>query len=154
MYISKEQYEKLKQELEKLETEERKKIAERLKIAKEFGDLTENAEYEEALEAKERLEVQISEIKRILRTAKIIKNAKKSNDRIYPETTFEVLEKNSKRKVVFTLVGYGEANFKEGKISTESPLGQAFLNKKTGDIVEVQTPQGKVIYEIRKIYEK
>ncbi len=150
IYISKEQYEKLKQELERLKNEERKKIAERLKTALGFGDISENAEYDEAKLAKERLEVKIYELERILKTAKIIKGSKTQN-RIVPGTKFEVIEKNSKKKHTFILVGFGEANPLEGKISTESPLGKAFLNKKIGDVVKVKTPKGETSYEISKI---
>lgn len=155
MYISKEQYEKLKKELEKLENEERKKVAERLKTALEYGDISENSEYEEALQQKERLEIKILEIKRVLDQAKIINNNNNNNNRgekkIYPGSTFEIVDKNSKKKLTLTLVGFGEGDFKEGKISTESPLGKAFLGKKINEEVEVETPKGKIVYQIKKI---
>ena len=150
-YISKEQYEKLKQELEYLKTVERRKIAERLKNAFELGDITENAEYDIAMAEKEKLERKIAEIENVLRTAKIIRNVKRS-DRILPGSKFEVIEKGSNKKYTFTLVGFGESNPLEGKISTESPLGQAFLNKKIGQEVLVKTPKGNTIYVIKKIY--
>lgn len=151
MYISKEQYQKLLEELQRLETVERREIAERLKKAKELGDLSENAEYTEALEAKERLESRILTLKKLLSEAKIIKNRNNGN-KILPGTKFEVIEKTTNQRYVFTLVGLGETDFSQGKISTESPLGQAFLNKKVGEEVEVQTPRGKFIYLIEKIY--
>lgn len=152
-YISKEQYEKLKQELEYLKNIETKRIAERLKEAVELGDLSENAEYDQALEEKEKLERKIFEIERILREAKIIRN-QKTNDKIVPGVSFEALEKTAKRKFIFTLVGYGETSPREGKISTESPLGKAFLNKKPGDEITIETPKGKTIYKILKIINK
>jgi len=151
VYISKEQYEKLKEELAYLETEKRKEIADRLKNAIELGDISENAEYDLALQEKENLERRIAEIKNVLSKAKIIKQDTKS-DRILPGRKFEVVETQTNKKYTFTLVGFGESNPREGKISTESPLGKAFLNKKLGDIVEVQTPNGKVTYKIKKIY--
>ncbi len=150
IYISKEQYEKIKKELEYLKTEGRKKVAEMLKTALSYGDITENAEYDEAKNAKERLEARIYELEQILKSAKIIKGLKNQNRIIYG-TKFEVLEKNSNKKYTFTLVGFGEANHLEGKISAESPLGKSFLNKKVGDIVKVKTPKGEAIYEILKI---
>jgi transcription elongation factor GreA len=82
-YISKEQYEKLKKELEYLKTEGRKEIAERLKNAIEMGDISENAEYDTAIAAKEDLERKIAEFENILKTAKIIRDSK-INDRILP----------------------------------------------------------------------
>ncbi len=150
IYISKEQYEKLKQELEYLKTEGRKKVAEMLKTALSFGDITENAEYDEAQKAKERLEAKIYELEQILKSAKIIKGSR-IQDRIVYGTKFEVLEKNSNKKYIFTLVGFGEANPLEGKISTDSPLGKAFLNKKVGEIVKIETPKGEATYEILRI---
>lgn len=150
IYISKEQYQKLKEELERLKTEERKKIAERLKIAISYGDISENAEYDEATKAKEILEKRIYELENILKSAKIIKNIT-SADKIIPGTKFEVLDKTNNKKYIFTLVGFGEANPLEGKISTDSLLGKKFLNKKIGDIIEVETPKGKVVYQIKKI---
>ncbi len=151
-YISKEQYEKLKQELEYLKSVERKKIAERIRIAREYGDISENAEYDIAISEQENLERKILELENILKTAKIIRNIKKSNnDKILPGVTFEVIEVDTNKKYLFTLVGFGEYNPSVGKISTDSPLGKAFLNKKVSDVVKVQTPKGKVTYKITKI---
>jgi transcription elongation factor GreA len=150
-YISKEQYEKLKQELEYLKTQGRKQIAERLKNAIEMGDISENAEYDIAMAEKENLERKIAEIENVLRTAKIIRDSK-SKDRILPGKKFDVIEKETNKKYTFTLVGFGESNPSEGKISTESPLGKAFLNKRVGNEVVVQAPKGKIVYVIKKIY--
>jgi transcription elongation factor GreA len=150
-YISKEQYEKLKKELEYLKTEGRKEIAERLKNAIEMGDISENAEYDTAIAAKENLERKIAEFENILKTAKIIRDSK-INDRILPGKKFDVIDKKTNKKYTFTLVGFGESNPSEGKITTDSPLGTAFLNKKLGDEVIVNAPKGKIVYLIKKIY--
>lgn len=150
IYITKEQYEKLKQELERLKTEGRREVAERLKTALSYGDITENSEYDEARSAQEQLEIRILELENILKRAKIIRNTT-ANNRILPGTTFEVVDKTNNKRHTFTLVGFGEANPLEGKISTESPLGKKFLNKRIGESVEVETPKGKIIYEIRRI---
>jgi transcription elongation factor GreA len=150
-YISKEQYEKLKQELEYLKTQGRKQIAERLKNAIEMGDISENAEYDIAMTEKENLERKIAELENVLRTAKIIRGSKLSN-RVLPGKKFDVIEKETNKKYTFTLVGFGESNPGEGKISTDSPLGKAFLNRKLGDEVVVQAPKGKIVYVIKKIY--
>ena len=150
-YISKEQYEKLKQELEYLKTQGRKQVAERLKNAVEMGDISENAEYDIAMAEKENLERKIAELENVLRTAKIIRDSK-INDRILPGKKFDVVEKGTNKKYTFTLVGFGESNPGEGKISTDSPLGKAFLNKRICNEVVVQAPKGKVVYVIKKIY--
>ena len=89
-YISKEQYEKLKQELEYLKTQGRKQIAERLKNAVEMGDISENAEYDIAMAEKENLERKIAELENVLRTAKIIRSSKITS-RILPGKKFDVI---------------------------------------------------------------
>jgi len=150
-YISKEQYDKLKEELKYLETKVRKEIAERIKNAVEMGDISENAEYDIAMAEKENLERKIAEIRHVLNTAKIIRDLKTQN-RILPGKKFDVIEKGTNKKYTFTLVGYGESNPSEGKISTDSPLGKAFLNKKVNDEVIVKVPKGEIIYVIKKIY--
>lgn len=150
IYISKQQYEKLVSELRKLKEEERKKTTERLKMAISYGDLSENAEYEEAQIAKESLEIRILKLEKILKSAKII-NLTKSKNKILPETSFEVLNITNNKKYTFRLVGLGEANPNEGKISTESALGKGFLNKKVGDVVKIKTPKGINVYKIIRI---
>jgi transcription elongation factor GreA len=150
-YISKEQYEKLKRELEYLKTIGRKQIAERLKSAIEMGDISENAEYDIAMAEKENLERKIAELENVLRTAKIIRGSK-TTERILPGKKFDAIEKGTNKKYTFTLVGFGESNPAERKISTDSPLGKAFLNKRIGNEVIVQTPKGKIVYVIKKIY--
>jgi transcription elongation factor GreA len=150
-YISKEQYEKLKKELEYLKTVERKRISEKLKNAIEMGDISENAEYDIALNEKENLERKIMKLENILQNAKIIRLTK-NNDKILPGKKFEVIEKTTKKKFTFTIVGFGEINPFEGKISTDSPLGKAFLYKKINEEVIIETPKGKIIYIIKKIY--
>jgi transcription elongation factor GreA len=153
IYMSKEQYNKLKEELEYLKNVERKKIAERIKNAIELGDISENAEYDSATTEKENLERKILEIENILRSAKIIKSKFNQNSNlIVPGKKFEAIEKKTGKLFTFTLVGFGEGDLKENKIDIESPLGKAFLNKKVGDLVEVQAPKGKIIYQVKKIF--
>lgn len=149
--LSKQQLEKLKKELEYLISEEKPKIAERLKNAASYGDLSENSEYDEALIAKERLERKIFELQKIISEAKIIKDSNQSDNKVLPGRKFEVIEINSKKKYIFTLVGFGEADVRNKKISTESPLGKAFINRKVGEIVTVRTPQGEQVYKINRL---
>lgn len=149
--LSKQQLEKLKKELEYLISEEKPKISERLKNAASYGDLSENAEYDEALTAKERLERKIFELQKIISEAKIIKENNQTSNKVLPGKKFEVTELSSKKKYIFTLVGFGEADIKNKKISTESPLGKAFINRKVGEIVKVKTPQGEQSYKINRL---
>lgn len=147
-YISKERFEELKNELERLKKEERSDIAERLKRAKEYGDLSENSEYTAAKDEQARLESQIIELENILRNSEIIKKTGEKGI-IQIGSTIEVKRKDKVFK--YTIVGSQETNPEFNFISNESPLGRAFLEKKAGDIVKIETPGGIVEYKIIKI---
>lgn len=147
-YLSPEGVEALKKELQELKTKNRQEIAKRLKEAKDLGDLSENAEYFEATEAQSLNENRIAELEELLKNVVIIKTSN-AEDIVKIGSTIEVQINNSTE--VFNIVGSAEAKPQEGKISNESPLGRAFLNKKIGDEVEVKTPGGIVKYKIIKI---
>ena len=147
-YLTKEKLEELKKEVEHLKKDVRNEIAERLKRAKEFGDLSENAEYSEAKEEQSRIESRIFELEDVLRNASIIKKAGGKNI-VSIGSTIEVNKKGKTLK--YTIVGSNEAKPEENLISNESPLGKAFLDKKKGDVVKIETPGGKVEYKIMKI---
>ena len=147
-YLTKEKLEELKKEVEHLKKDVRNEIAERLKRAKEFGDLSENAEYSEAKEEQSRIESRIFELEDVLRNASIIKIAG-GKDIVSIGSTIEVNKKGKTLK--YTIVGSNEAKPEENLISNESPLGKAFLDKKKGDVVKIETPGGKVEYKIMKI---
>jgi transcription elongation factor GreA len=142
-YVTKERLEELRQELEALKTKKRIEIAERLKRAKEFGDLSENSEYSEAKDEQAQVASRIFELENIIKNAVIIKKSS-GKERVEIGSTF--VAKKEDKEFRYTLVGSEEANPAEGKISNESPLGRAFLGKKTGDKVIVDTPGGKVEY--------
>lgn len=147
-YITKERYEELRNELEHLKKEGRIEIAERLKRAKEFGDLSENAEYAEAKEAQSKTEGRIIELENILRNSKIIK---KSTGRKIVDLGASIAVEKGGEEFKYTIVGSNEANPEKNMISNESPLGKAFVGKKAGDSVDVETPKGKVHYRIVSI---
>ena len=146
--LSKEGAEKLKEELEDLKLNKRKEVSERIKIAREFGDLKENAEYHEAKDEQGFIEGRILELENILKTAKIVMK-KKSSDIVNIGSRI-IIEKEGEN-MEFTIVGSTEANPSAGKISLDSPLGQAFLNKKVNDICQVELLAGEVEYKIIKI---
>ena len=150
-YLTAEAYKKLKEELEYLRKVKRKEIAQRVQEAKELGDLSENAYYQKAKEDQAALESRIIELEEFLKRAVIIQP--KKTDRVEIGSIIEVenLSQSTSKKQVFTIVGSHEAQPLEGKISNESPLGKAFLGKKVGEIVDVETPKGKVQYKILKI---
>lgn len=146
-FISKEALEKLKSQLEELKFQ-RREVAERLKRSAGFGDLTENSEYQQAREDKEILEAKIMEIEKKIKNAKI---RKKSNSTAKISFYSKVKVKNSTEILEITLVSPEAANFKEGKVSYEAPLGKALLGKKKGDKIKVIIPEGRKEYEILSI---
>lgn len=147
--ISKEGYQKLKNELEHLTNEKRKEIADRIERAKELGDLSENAEYQEAKDAQAFNEARIAEINNTLKNVKVVENNKTKNEVVMGSTITIEDEKGNERK--YTIVSFNEVDPGEGKISNESPLGVAFLGKKRGQETTVNTPKGEVKYKIKKI---
>lgn len=146
--ITQEGYDKLKSEVDYLSTTKRREIADRIEKAKELGDLSENAEYSEAKDAQALNDARIIEISNILKNVTIVENSGSSKEIAMGSV---VTVKVGNKEKVFTIVSFNEADPLEGKISNESPLGTALLNKKKGDEVKVETPRGEIKYKIIKI---
>jgi transcription elongation factor GreA len=146
--ISQEGYNKLKDELTLLSTVRRKEIAERIERAKELGDLSENAEYSEAKDAQALNEGRVLELTNTLKNVTVVQGSN-SPDEITMGS--KVTVKSDKGEKQYTIVSFNEADPAAGKISNESPLGVAFLNKHKGDQIEVETPKGRIKYKIIKI---
>lgn len=127
---------------------ERKPVADAIKTAREFGDLAENAEYQSARQEQEKLEARISEIEHILLNVEIIAKPRGGNSIVQVGST--VTLKNGATKK-FQVVGTVEADPLNGKISDESPIGQALLGKKLGEKVEIVTPAETATYKIAAI---
>lgn len=127
---------------------ERPTIADNIKTAREFGDLAENAEYQSARQDQEKTEGRISEIEAILATAQVITAPKGGATQVVLGSTVKL--KNGVTKE-FQVVGTVEADPLNGKISDESPIGQALLGKKVGDEVEIKTPAETTRYKIVSI---
>lgn len=138
----------LKTELAALQAE-RGPIAERIKSAREFGDLAENAEYSSARQEQEKTESRISEIENILLNVDLIKKPK-SDSKVQLGCRVVLRGEGGKTKE-FQVVGTVEANPLSGKISDESPIGQALLGKKVGDEVEITTPTETTAYKVTDI---
>lgn len=147
-YLTREGLEKLKKELEFLKDVKRKEIAERLEKCLAFGDLTENAEYHETKEEQAFVEGRILELEELVRNAVVVSEEK---DKMYAQVGSTVLVSSGPKKEEFKIVGAEEANPLEGKISINSPLGQAFFKQPKGAVVEVKTPKGITQYKILKI---
>ncbi len=138
---------KLEEELEDLKRNKRKQIAERISTAKEFGDLSENAEYHEAKEEQAFIEGRIIELEHILKVAEVVDSADSTTVTVGSKVT---LKKNNIDLQV-EIVGATEANPSEGKISLESPLGQALFGREIGQSFELETPGGTNHYLIEVI---
>lgn len=127
-------------------TAERSAIADRIKTAREFGDLAENAEYQSARQEQEKNDNRIAEIQHILQNTELIK-APRGDSKVQLGSKV-VLKSSDGKKKEFQVVGTVEADPLEGKISDESPLGQAVLGKKEGEEVEIVTPNETSKYKI------
>lgn len=148
-YLTKEKYDKMKAELEELKTKGRKEIAESLEYAKSLGDLSENAEYQEARASQAEIEERIQKLEQVLMNAEIVTAHK--GDTVGIGVTVVVRKDGSKDEVTYEIVGSEEADTKLGKISNRSPIGEAMMGKKKGDIFEVKTPKGGSKYTIISI---
>ena len=150
-YMSQEGYEKLVAELQRLESIERPKASAAIADARDKGDLSENSEYDAAKEAQAKLENKINEMKNLLANAKIIDTTRLSSDSVQILTKVEMTNLNNNARMTYTIVSPHEANIAEKKISVKSPIAQALLNKKEGDVVEVRVPAGIQRLRIEKI---
>ncbi len=150
-FLTKEGYQKLQDELDYLRTAKRQDVANRLHEAMEGGELIENAEYEAAKNEQAFVEGRIQELEMLLATAKIIEeNGRKKSDTIQVGSKVTIKEGNFEAEM-YTIVGAAEANPREGKISHESPIGKAILNRKVGESVKVETPGGTYNVKILKV---
>lgn len=143
--LTKEGVEELKQEHEEL-VGQRGELAERIKTAREFGDLAENAEYSAARQDQERAEGRIAEIEGILQNVKIISKPK-GDSKVQIGSNVKLKSESGVTKE-FQVVGTVEADPLNGKISDESPIGQALLGKKEGEQVEITTPAETTTYKV------
>lgn len=148
VYISKEGLEKAKQELHYLKTEKRREVAARIEKAKELGDLRENAEYHDAKEEAGFVDGRIIELEDQINRAVIIEA--KDSDQVSIGCKVNVTASNGKVKEL-RIVGAPEADPLQGRISNESPLGQALLGRKVGETAEVKVPSGPIVYTITHI---
>ena len=142
----------LKEELNKLKSEERPKVTLAIKEAREKGDLKENAEYHAAREQQSFMEGRIKDIESKLSNAEIIdiKNIPNSGKVIFGSTVM-LINLNDNKKVSYKLVGEDEADLKKGKISITSPLARSLIGKEQDDVIELKMPNGVFEYEIGEI---
>ena len=149
--FTKEGYDSLKKELERLKTVERPENIKAIEKARAHGDLSENAEYHAAKEKQSFLEGRIGEISYKVSNAKIIDPETLPKDIVRFASKVLIENLDSEEEIEYMIVGPDEADIKKGKISVSSPLGKALLGKKPGDEAVLQAPGGKRVYEIIEI---
>jgi transcription elongation factor GreA len=148
-YLTPEGEAKLNAELQELKGPKREELSKRLRSAIQMGDLSENADYHQAKEDQGFLEGRIQEIENILRNTVLIEKSA-GQDFVFIGSHVTIQEGNDEPET-FHLVGPTEADPRKGKISHESPIGRALMNKKVGDIAEADTPSGALKFKILKI---
>ena len=150
-YMTAEGLQKLKEELQYLESVERPRVIAAIAEAREKGDLSENAEYDAAKEEQGVLESKIAMIKGKIVDARIIDETDINTDEVQILTKVRVLNLKTNQEKVYQLVTEGEANIVEGKIATTTPIAKGLLGKKVGDTAEVVVPAGKLQFKILEI---
>lgn len=141
---------KLEEELASL-VEAKKRVAEEIKIARGFGDLSENAEYTEAKAEEGRVYGRIMDIEKILQTATFLDDSKVSTDIVSVGNAVRVLDMEYDEEDEYTIVGFTEADPRKLFISAQSPIGEALVGGRVGEVVEATTPGGKVKLKILSI---
>lgn len=150
-YLTKEGLAKLCEKLDQLRDVERPAIVRAISEARDKGDLSENAEYHAAKEAQLQLEEKIAELEATVANVRIIDPSAIDTSTVRIHCTVEVMNHTSKKKETYTIVSSSEADFRQKKISTETPIAKALLGKKVGDQVTVQVPKGAFEMEVLSI---
>ena len=141
----------LEQELEELKVVKRKEVSQKIKEAREQGDLSENAEYDAAKDEQRDIEARIEELENILKNVEVVDEEEVDLDKINVGCAVKVYDITFDEEVDFKIVGSTEANSLEGKISNESPVGQALIGKTVGDTVDVETQAGLMQFKVLEI---
>jgi transcription elongation factor GreA len=149
--MSREGYEKLKADLDRMQNVEMIEVAKRIAAARELGDLSENAEYHAAREDQGMLQARIDALKDKLSRAYFIDRSQMSSDTVCFGMRVRVKDLDLSDEEEFELVGPGDEDYNNNKILTTSPIGQGLLGKKRGEIAEIQVPRGKLRLEILDI---
>ena len=149
--MSKDGYDKLKAQLDKMKNEDMPRIAEQIAQARGYGDLSENAEYDAAMEAQGMLQARINDLSDKLARAMIVDKSTLPTDRVVFGSKVKVLDLDLKDEEDFILVGPGEEDYDQNKILLTSPIGQGLVGKKIDDIVEIAVPRGTLRLKIIEI---
>ena len=147
--FTKEGFEKIQKEFEDITKNKRPYAIKRLQTARNMGDLSENSEYHAAKEDLAFIEGRIKELEELLKNADIVEHLAKDTHAV--DIGYKVIVDKSGQQITYFIVGEFEANPLENKLSHTSPIGQALLGKKIGDVIEVDVPVGKIMYKILDI---
>ncbi len=149
--LTKEGKEELEKRLEYLKVTKRAEITERIKTARDFGDLSENAEYDAAKNEQAMIEGEIVEIEAKLKYAVIIQENSAKKGTVSLGSKVEILDNETNETLIYEIVGTTEADVEQGRISNESPIGNALLGHKAGDVITVKVPLGVTTITIKKV---
>ncbi|MCR4848307.1 MAG: transcription elongation factor GreA [Bacteroidales bacterium] len=150
-YFTAEGLQKLKDELDDLILRERPRIIQAIAEARDKGDLSENAEYDAAKEAQGLLEAKIADLQDLIFNARILDESKIDTSKVLLYSTVKIRNTKTQATMSYTIVPEKEADFKSGKLSINSPIGQGLLGKKVGEMAEITVPAGKMVFEILEI---
>ncbi len=151
VYLTKAGFEKLRDELERLKTVERRRIAKAIGEARLQGDISENAEYDAAKDAQAHCEARIAELETKLSKVRIIENENIPSDRIFIGAKVTLKDLDTAEDVRYILVSAEEANYEEGKISILSPVGKALMGRKENEEITIHVPAGVLKYKVVRI---
>lgn len=149
--MTREGYEKLKGELDRMQNVEMIEVAKRIASARELGDLSENAEYHAAREDQGMLQARIDALKDKLSRAQIMDPSNLNTDSVAFGLRVRVMDLDADMEEEYVLVSPGEEDYENNKILTNSPIGQGLLGKRCGDVAEIHVPMGVLRYEILEI---
>ena len=155
IYLTRDGYNKLKEELHVLVHQTRKEVLEKIAEARSHGDLSENAEYDAAREEQSQTEARIAELENKLSTATILDPKQIKTDKVYILTSVKLRNLQAENEIIeYTLFSSEEADFDLGKISVRSPVGRSLIGKTVGDKVHITVPKGELHYEVLDIFVK
>ena len=149
--LTEEGLKQLQDEVAYLSTVKREEVAERIRAARDFGDITENSEYDDAKNEQAMLEHRISTLQEKLRRARVIKDSEIDTDKVSVGSTVTLRDVDAGEIRIYTLVGSAEADPSKARLSNESPVGQAIIGRRVGDVLTVPVPVGSLHYEILAI---
>jgi len=151
MYVSKDAFEKMRQELQQMKSVQRPAASREIAEAREKGDLKENAEYDSAKEAQGMLEAKIALLESQIANSRIVDESEIDTSKVSILTRVTITNVATKKTVTYQIVGEKEADLKANKISVSSPIGQGLLGKHRGEIAEVKAPNGLMKFKVEEI---